>query len=41
VRRTIDPDRHQGFFGPVAIISSLMLEGEAVLTIDGKPEPHR
>jgi hypothetical protein len=39
-RRTIDPDRTSiGTFGPVAIISSFVLEAEAILPIDGKPDP--
>jgi hypothetical protein len=32
--------RHKDFFGPVAIISSLVPEGEAVLLIDGEPDLH-
>jgi hypothetical protein len=38
--RSTRTEHHQGFFGPVAIISSLVLEGEADLLIDGKPDPH-
>jgi hypothetical protein len=31
--------RHQGSFGPVPAIPGFVLEAEAILLIDGKPDP--
>jgi hypothetical protein len=38
--RSTRTERHQDFFGPAAIVSSLTPEGEADLLIGGRPEPH-